>query len=324
MAQEFLGIDISKRRVDVALLREGRLRHSVFDNAPKGFRALSCWLAKQGAVAPHICMEATGSYWEAIAAYLFQKGLVVSVVNPACVHDFRKSRLRRGKTDKMDAALLAEFCRAQSPRPWNPPPPESLELRHLVRRRDDLVAMRGQERNRLAAPGLSKDAQTSLKRTLAWLTAEQRRLERQIRESLRRSPALQKNYELLASIPGIGVVTATVFLGEVGRLEDYDSARQLAAHAGLTPQPHESGDSIRGKPRLCRIGNAVLRKGFYLAAVVAKKHNPVLREFCARLEAKGKPPMVIVAAAMRKLLHIAYGVLKHKEVFHANYQPARA
>ena len=323
MAQEFLGIDISKRKVDVALLRDGRLRYAIFGNDPKGFRALERWLAQQGASVPHACMEATGSYWEAIAAYLFQKGLTVSVVNPACVHAFRKSLLCRSKTDKIDAALLAKFCCAQSPRAWTPPPPDAQELRGLVRRRDDLLAMHKQERNRLADPGFGKDAKASIERMLALLADEQRLLEKQIRELLRRSPALQESHDLLVSIPGIGSVTATVIISEVRRFEDYASARQLAAHAGLTPRQHESGDSIRGKPRLCRTGNAVLRKGLYMAAVVAKRHNPVVREFCARLEAKGKPPMVIVAAAMRKLLHIAYGVIKHKEVFRADYHPSR-
>jgi len=145
-----LGIDVAKAKLDLALrLPEGKMRSKVIDNTRQGFETLLAWLAKQGVDELHVCMEATGTYWEAAAEFLADAGHTVSVVNPAQIKAFATACLVRTKTDRLDARLIAEFCAAQHPEPWQAPSPAARELRALVRRRNALEAMRTQESNRL-------------------------------------------------------------------------------------------------------------------------------------------------------------------------------
>jgi len=154
--KHILGIDVSKDKLDLALrLPDGKARHKVVTNDPEGFAALRAFLTKQGTAELHACMEATGIYWEAIAEYLADAGFTVSVVNPAQIKAFGHSRLQRTKTDKVDAGLIADFCAAQAPSPWQPPGPALRELRSLVARRQALDTMRTQEKNRL---GVAREA----------------------------------------------------------------------------------------------------------------------------------------------------------------------
>ena len=145
-----VGIDVSKAKLDVALCRpDGKFRSKVVENSPSGFVTLTAWLGTHGVTQAHACMEATGTYWEAVAEYLVDAGHTVSVVNPAQIKAFGGAGLVRTKTDRVDAKLIAAFCVAQQPPPWQAPPPAVRALRALVARRDALDAMRTQERNRL-------------------------------------------------------------------------------------------------------------------------------------------------------------------------------
>jgi transposase len=141
-----LGIDISKAKFDVALLRaDGKLRHRVLPNSQAGFQLLSEWLSKQKASPIHACMEATGTYSDALAYYLHAAGHIVSVVNPAVIKAFAQSQMSRTKTDKADATLIARYCQMHRPAAWAPPPPEISELQALLRRLEALIDMRQQE-----------------------------------------------------------------------------------------------------------------------------------------------------------------------------------
>jgi len=321
MADNVLGIDVSKEKFDVALrCADGRGRSRAFANGPAGFEQLQGWLGKLEAGWVHACLESTGTYGLALAGFLHEAGHTVSVVNPACIKAFGQSELSRAKTDRVDAKLIARFCAAMAPAPWQPPAPEVSELQGLVRRLARVQQMRQQERTRLATPGLSGTVRRSLVRTAEALEAEVTQLEEEIRRHLDEHPQLKQQRDLLCSIPGIGETTAQRLLSEMSSL-GFGRARQLAAYAGLVPSPRESGTSVRGKSRLSKRGNVHLRRALYWPAIVAMRHNPVLRDFAARLLAAGKPKLVVIAAVMRKLLHLAFGVLKHQRPFDPHWTP---
>jgi transposase len=314
MSSPILGIDIAKASFQAALLHHGKLHHHRFDNSAQGFAQLQTWLVKHGCKRLHACMEATASYGDELALFLYQAGHTVSIVNPARIKGFAQSQLQRNKTDQLDATLIARFCQQQAPEAWTPPPAEIQQLRALMRRLEALQEMRQQEVNRLEQAGNQALIRESLEKIIATLDGEIARLRQLIKDHIDQHPDLKRDRELLMSIPGIGETTAAWLLSEV-QVSAYSSARQVAAHAGLTPRHHESGTSVHGPTRLSKTGNARLRRALYLPAVVAKRYNPIIRAFCQRLEKRGKRPMEIVGAAMRKLLHIVYGVLKSGKAF---------
>jgi transposase len=304
-----LGIDIAKATFAVALLRaDGKVRHKTFVNSSSGFAELAAWLQRQRVDLVHACLEATGTYGEALATWLHDTGHVVSVVNPAVIHAYAGTQLARSKTDRIDAELIARFTATQRPPAWTPPPPEIRQLQALVRRLDALHGMRTQEANRLAAGGVVAAVRASIDAVLASLDAQIAHVQQLIRDHLDRHPGLRAQRDLLTTIPGIGETTAAVLIAELFD-KRYTSARQAAAFAGLVPRLVESG-TLRRRSRLSKIGPGRLRKALYFPAVSALRWNPTIRAMRARLQAAGKPPMVIIGAAMRKLIHLAYGVLK--------------
>ena len=318
MSSPILGIDIAKASFQAALLHNGKLHHHRFDNSAQGFAQLQTWLVKHRCKRLHAGMEATASYGDELALFLYLAGHTVSIVNPARIKGFAQSQLQRNKTDQLDATLIARFCQQQAPEAWTPPPAEIQQLRALMRRLAALQEMRQQEVNRLEQAGNQALIRESLEKIIATLDGEIARLRQLIKDHIDQHPDLKRDRELLMSIPGIGETTAAWLLSEV-QVAAYSSARQVAAHAGLTPRHHESGTSVHGPTRLSKTGKARLRRALYLPAVVAKRYNPIIRAFCQRLEKRGKRPMEIVGAAMRKLLHIVYGVLKSGKAFDPSF-----
>ena len=313
-----LGIDISKDSFHVELSINDKLRHRRFANRKEGFAELCGWLTKHKALAVHICLEATGPYSEVLALYLHQQGHTVSVVNPAQIKAFGQSELLRNKDDRPDAALIRRFCEKQQPAAWTPPPAHFRELQALTRHLENLLETRQQQLNRLET-ATTKEVVKSLRKLVTQLDAEIQRTERQINDHVDRHPDLKQQCQLLESIPGIGKRTATRLLAEIEDISQYRSARQVAAYAGLTPRNNRSG-TMRGQTRLSKTGNARVRKALFLPAMVAKRYNPVVRSFCQRLARHGKNKMQLVGAAMRKLIHIAFGVLKSGKVFDPNHE----
>lgn len=307
--KHILGIDVAKAKLDVALrLPDGRIRSKVVDNTRQGFEGLSLWLAKHNPVELHVCMEATGTYWEAVAEFLADAGHAVSVVNPAQIKAFHVASGVCTKTDKLDARLIAEFCVARHPEPWQAPTPALRELRALVARRDALEAMRTQEKNRLLVA--RQNLRKGIKAHLDYLEKAISEIDAALRRKIDDDPDLKGQRELLDSIPGLGEKTIPVLLSYYGGPPRFDNARKAAAFAGLDPRQHESGSSVKLKPRLSKVGHALLRKALYMPAMVATTKTAWGRAFRDRLAAAGKPPMVILGAMMRKLVHVAFGVLK--------------
>jgi len=318
MTPTFLGIDISKKDFHVVLLKEERgLKPKKFTNDTAGFENLNKWLKKSGVEELHACMEATSIYGDALAKFLYEAGYQVSVVNPARIKGFAKSELLRTKTDSVDAALIARFCAAIKPSLWKPTPLEVKELQALLRRLESLTEMYQQEENRLET---ATETVAKLTRAhLDYIKQQQAEIKKMISDHFDQHPHLKQQRELLTSIPGIGEQTAAVLLAEVGRIEDYKNARQLAAYAGLTPCERSSGTSVRGKTRLSCTGNVRLRKALYMPAVVAMRCNPLLKAVSERLLGRGKVKMQVIGALMRKLVHLAFGILKSQKPFDPTY-----
>jgi len=311
MSRIILGIDVAKKTLDVALIADERTLIKQFANSPAGFNLLAAWLESLHLSAIDVCLEATGSYGEAVALFLHEQGHRVAVVNPLRIKGYAQSKLQRQKTDRTDARLIASFCLSQEPAQWFPPSPEVRHLQALMRRIEALEEMLQAELNRLSAA--PPEVQPSLQRIIDTLHREIKKLQEQVRQHIDQFPDLKEQSRLLQTIPGIGERTANLLLSEI-EFERYSSARSIAAQAGVTPRKRQSGTSLK-QTSLSKLGNARLRKALYFPAIVARQHNEIVKEFAKRLKKRGKTPMQIVCAAIRKLLHIAFGVLKHKRPF---------
>jgi transposase len=316
MTLSTLGIDIAKLKFNVCLINHSsKLKHKVFANTATGFEQLLNWLAKQSVERAHACLKATGTYGEALALWLHQAGHLVSVVNPAAIKAFAASRLSRTKTDRVDAELIARFCIAQAPPAWTPLPAEVRELQALVRRLESLIEMRVAEENRLEAGITVEAVKASIEELIVHLSAQIKQTESLIRTHIKDHPRLKEQSALLSSIPGIALTTAATLLAEITDITKYSSARQVAAYAGLVPRERTSGSSVRGRTRLSKIGNARLRRALYFPAITALRCSPFFQAWAKGLQERGKGKMSVIGAAMRKLIHLAYGVLKTGKPF---------
>jgi transposase len=308
-----LGIDVAKAKLDCALSLDGKYRTKVFANTPAGFAELAQWLHRHDVSLCHVCMEATGVYGEAVATYLADAGHRVSVINPALAKAHARSLGVRSKTDVIDAKVPADFCQKQQPAPWHPPSLAERRLRALVLRHQALVEMQTQEKNRCES--LRDDVRDSVLTHLAWLEVELKRIEAVMAQSLDDDPDLRGKRDLLASVPGLGERTIAVLLAYGISGERFDTARQFVAFAGLSPRQHESGSSVRGRPRLSKVGHAFLRRALYMPAMATLYRTAWGRRFRERLAAHGKPPKLIIGAMMRKLAQVAFGVIHSGKVF---------
>lgn len=314
-----LGIDIAKASFDAALLQDEQYEVRHFSNDLDGYRKLHKWLKKRQARSCHVCLEATGRYGEGVANFLHEQGYTVSVINPARLKAYAASKLQRVKTDRQDARLLADFCATQKPDQWSPPAAELIELQALTRHLQALQEDRQRARNRLHAANPSDRVNQAIAEQIAFLDAQIAELEKQIQQHIDQNPNLRQQHDLLTSIPGIGDKSAAVILAEMPDPQQFPQAGQMAAYAGLTPRIRQSGTSVSGRSKLSKTGNARLRTALFMPALVALRYNPRIQALAERLTERGKSKMTIVGAAMRKMLHLAYGVLKTGKPFDPDY-----
>ncbi|NEQ48050.1 MAG: IS110 family transposase [Leptolyngbya sp. SIOISBB] len=309
-----LGIDISKSDFHVALLKSAkRSKYEHFSNDADGFEQLSQWLEQPGVGAVHACLEATSIYGHALALYLHQQGHRVSIVNPLRVKGYSKSQLSRTQSDRADAKLIAQFCRDLKPALWQPSATEVSQLQGSTRRLDALEHMLTEEKNRLKVT--PQDFEADIVAHIQFLQGQVETVKKRLHEHIQAHESLQHQQALLTSIVGVGERTAARVLAEIGAIEHFDSARQLAAFAGLTPQEHTSGTSVQGKTRLCKIGNRRLRKALYFPALTWWRRCPQARASGERLLAAGKAKMQVIGALMHKLIRVIYGILKSGKPF---------
>lgn len=315
-----IGVDVSKAKLDCLWLKDLqtlKVKTKVLANTVDGHKALLAWVQKNtGAELAdcHFIMEATGIYHEALAYALHEAGANVYVVNPARVRDFAKSLGTRGKTDKKDSMVLARFG-AVNPLPrWQPEAPEIRTLRALLSRLDALDKDIQREENRLEKAEISQASARvieSIRVMLKALNEEKQRLEQEINDHIDRHPKLKRDRQLLETIPGVGSVLSRVMMAVI-HSRNFDTARQCAAYLGLTPVPWESGSSVNAPPRLSKAGPPAVRAKLYMGAVVASTWNPDIKAHRERMLARGKSKMSALGAAMRKLVHICFGVLKQQ------------
>jgi transposase len=315
MSDHFLGIDVAKATFDVALDMNTGVHMAHFKNNEAGFRRLARWLDMQNAGQLHACMEATGRYWEALADWLYGCGYRVSVVNPARTRAYAMSKLLRNKTDKVDARNIANFCRTQVPEQWCSPAVEQRQLRDMVRRYSALQKMQKMERNRFQSGVIEPFVVADLTAHLDYLKACIGQLWRAIKALIAMHPWLTRQHALLVTIPGIGDLTAARLLGEIPNIAAFNTAKDLAAYAGVTPRHFTSGSSIQRYTPITKTGSSHLRSLLYWPAISASQHNPAVQALCERLLERGKSKMAAIGAAMRKLLHIIFGVIKSDRPF---------
>lgn len=322
----YVGIDVAKQTLDTALTLDGKrvMASKKTANDPAGHRILEHWIrayaVKKGCPRTHCCIESTGRYSMDIAAYLQeQEGVIVSIVNPALPKAFGKSLLLRTKTDQVSAALLAFYVAAVKPEPTPQPPEELKELKALVRHLAYLTSRRSQEKTHLESI-THVAVMVSVKELIREYDRQIEEVEQKIAEHLKNHPDLKGKIQLLASIPGIGDATARLLLCEFHVQQGQKlQVKAQTAHAGLAPGKRESGTSVKGKSRICKLGNSRIRTGLYFPTLTVIKHNPLVAPFYQKLIQRGKLPMVAIVACMRKLLAIAIGVLNNGVPFDANW-----
>jgi transposase len=300
----FVGVDVSKDRLDVHVLPSGEAFAVGRDGEGlvalvERLKPLGLWL---------VAVEATGGLETVVAAALAGAGLPLVVVNPAQVRAFAQALGKRAKTDPIDAAVIARFVQATRP-DVRPLPDEATRLlADLVTRRRQIVQMIGAEKQRekrLTEPRLRR----SIARLVAALQKELTELDGEIDDQIRGSPAWREAEDLLRSVPGVGPVIARTLMAELPELGSLDR-RQIAALAGLAPFTRQSG-RWKGKSFIGG-GRASVRTALFMAALVAARHNPTLKLFHQRLVAAGKPKLVAIIATARKLLTLLNAILRDR------------
>ena len=317
-----IGIDVSKDKIDVAWLRDIqtlKVKTKVFKNTPSGFAQLCSWLSdntKQPLNSCHCSLEATGIYHEPLSHWLFERGIAVSVCNPAQVKSFAKSLGAQHKTDKIDSIILARYGALMKPPLWQPEPKAIRELKALIARLEAIESDLQREQNRMEKAEFSAASELvieSLNTMIQHLESERKKLDQEIDDHIDRHPDLKRDQELLQSIPSVGRVVSRLMLCVI-RGKDFKTAGDCAAYVGLIPKIQESG-VFKGRASLSKKGNSRIRAKLYLPAVTAMRHNPSIEQHTKRLLEKGKNKMQAVGAAMQKLVHICFGVLKNQKPY---------
>jgi transposase len=304
-----VGIDVSKERLDVCSLPDGGTFSVANDRA--GIDELIARLL-EGVRPELVVLEATGKYERPAAVAVAAAGIAVAVVNPRQARDFAKAAGRLAKTDRIDAQVLARFAGAVGPRPSVLPDEEARVLQDILLRRRQLLEMMVAEKNRLQMA--SEAVARRIAAHVRWLEKELSRVDRELDEAVRESETWRANEELLRSVPGVGPVLARTLLAELPELGTLPR-RRLCALVGVAPFNRDSG-TFRGKRQVWG-GRAPVRAALYMGALVATRHNPLIREFYERLLAAGKPKKVALVACMRKLLSILNAVMRDRVPWHS-------
>jgi transposase len=311
-----LGIDVSKNTIDVSISGCPKVRARSFANSADGWRHLLAWLVTLKIQSVHACLESTGRYSLGIASALYEAGHVVSIVNPAQIRDFARTKLGRNKTDGVDASHIREYCELFKPQPWAPASEAHRRLGELQTIRAGIIAGLTEWKNRKNSGMVDAVAQSLADATISHFTSQLGAVDKAITQTIDNDPVLRRKRDLLLSISGVGETLAAVVLAELPGPDVLRSGPEVVAYAGLNPRLHQSGTSIDRMTRISKIGNAVLRAALYMPAMSAMRYNPAIVALVARLKSRGRlKPKQIVVAAMRKLLVLCFGVLKTGKPF---------
>lgn len=323
----YIGIDVSKSKLDCCLILDPastKKKTKTITNSKIGIAKLLEWTQSQG-ISPadlHAVMEGTGVYHDLAAMTLFNAGVTVSIVNPAQIKDFGRGLAVRTKNDGVDSWILARYGTLLKPAAWTPPPPEARVLQALISRWEAVSQDLQRERNRkekACATDTPQPIRQSIDDSINFLEKQLTKLQQDINSHIDRHPDLRTDMDLLTSIPAVGQRVGSSLLAVI-KGHNFQSAEQLAAYLGLVPIQRQSGSSLLSKPRLSKVGPARIRAVLYMAAVVATRFNPHVKAIYCRLIDRGKTKMSALGAAMRKLVHLCFGVLKNKVPYQINYQ----
>ncbi len=305
----YVGIDVSKRSLDVCILREDTHQEGgesfVVSNDQEGVQEMLSRL--EGASVELAVMEATGRYERLAATMLAASSISVAIVNPRQARDFAKAIGQLAKTDKIDAFVLARFARAVEPRTSVIPEEEAVALQGILARRRQLIEMLVSENNRLKMA--SKPLAKRIRAHVQWLEKEIERIDGDLDRAIEENAAFKANEALLRSVPGVGRVLSRTLLAELPELGEI-THRRLCALVGVAPFNRDSGQ--RSGKREAWGGRAPVRAVLYMSALVATRHNPHIKEFYERLLSAGKPKKVALVACMRKLLTILNALMRDR------------
>ena len=300
------GIDISKACFDICLLSNGEQQHQRFSNDASGINAAAQWLPAD----THCVMEVTGPYYTRLALHLHGQGFAVSVINPLVIKRFSQMRLRRAKTDKADAKMIARYALTEQPACWTPPKPYAVTLQQLDAVHEQLtrqaVALGNQLEAFTQSGLLEKQTAQFLESTLEFIAVQQQRIEAKIQALIQAYHS--EMLRCLTTIPGIGKKTAILLIVLSDGFKKFASHKQLTAYVGLSPRIYESGSSIKGRTKLCKMGMSRIRALLYLCAWSAKRCNPACKALYQRLVAKGKAKRLALIAVAHKLLKQAFAI----------------
>ncbi len=313
----YVGIDISKDFFDVALPVEGKYRYLKLGNNKQGFRQLLQELKGTSLVCT---MEASGPYYLPLASFLHQQGLGVSVVNPLVVRHYAKMLFSRTKTDKKDAALIADYAQNQQPARWEPEAGHVLALKQLqtvVRGLQKSYHQQQRQLESLKASGkLHPQAKKSLEAVIKQLENRLEKLEEEMDDLVKKH--YQQQYEQLRSVPGLGKKSSLLLIAITGGFTRFRHVKQLISYVGFCPRIFESGSSIKGKGHICKMGMSAVRKMRYVCSWSAIRCNKACKELYERLLKKGKAKKLALVAVANKLLKQAFAVATKNEKYSEN------
>lgn len=320
-----VGIDVAKSKFDACYLLHATAKpaYGTFSSDDIGLKKFTQWLNRVSAgVSVHLCLEETGTYGRALAAFLHQSGHHVSIVNAALIKNFGGSLNVRTKNDRVDAHLIAQYTLERSPERWVPLPSQHQAVRDVARRREQIIELILKEQNHLEA-AQSPTVRAHIEANIAHLKGQEKAIKIQLQKLINEDDMLAHQQKLLCTIPNIGLLTAAVLIAELPPLDSFPSARTLSAYAGLTPRETQSGSSVKGRGRLCKQGRGALRKLMFMPAIgVLKMKSGPLKAFADRLlnASKPKAKMCVIGALMRKLISLAFAIVRSNQPYDPNYR----
>ncbi len=326
--QLFVGVDISAATFAVSTLRAEQEPEPArdFEQSPEGFTRFHNWLLTRGVSSEQvlIVLEATGTYWIMLATFLSQHALTVAVINPLQASNFVKSLPRRPKNDQIDAQSLARLAQAHKPAAWTPPPAIYHQLQQRLAQRANLMDLRQQVKNQLHAlsvcPFIVEEVQRRMESLITTFSQQIKEVEKELEEVVKQDQEWAKSISLIQTIPGIGLLTASWVVVLTLNFTTCQKVESLTNYAGLAPMEYKSGSSVRGRPHIGNGGNHQLRTSLYMASLLASRFNPVIKAYYQKLRKSGKPIKVAYCACARKLLHIAFALVRSGKEFDAEYK----
>lgn len=313
----YTGIDISKLFFDVAFAEAGQYRYYKFSNDAAGFQGL----LKVLEAGSHVVMEASGPYYLQLANFLYRQGIAVSVINPLVIRRFCQMRMSRAKTDKKDARMIAEYGTVEKPALWYPPQQHVIMLQQmeafLANLNKEHTALSNQLESFESSGMLDKGLKAAIRKELVHKEA----LIQKVTHNMQKVAETHYAEMLfkLQSIPGMGQKTSMMLIVLSGGFKRFDDYRKLSSYIGICPRIFESGTSVKGKARICKMGMSRIRAMLYICSWSAKRCNKACRELYDRLIAKGKPKKLALIAVANKLLKQAFAIATQNKLYNENY-----